>query len=259
MSNEFQLDNQLAIVTGASRGIGRGIARGLLQAGARVNLVSRDGAALENTRQELLAELSLAPEQIIAAALDVSEVERIVPWYDELQAAHGPTQILVNAAGTSRRGFAVEQPLADFEYLQRLNVTATYELSRAFARALIAAKLPGRIVNIASLMSFASRPGTAAYTASKGAVAQLTKALAIEWAPHGILVNAIAPGYISTPLTEGLVADPKFTQWVMQRCPLQRWGEPADLAGPAVFLASPASRFVTGQVLAVDGGWLANL
>lgn len=259
MSHEFQLDNQLAIVTGASRGIGRGIARGLLQAGARVILVSREQPTLETTRTELLAELSLPTERIVAAALDVAQVERIVPWYDAVVEAHGPADILVNAAGTTRRGFAVEQPLADFEYLQRLNVTATYELSRAVARALIAAKRPGRIVNIASLMSFASRPGTAAYTASKGAVAQLTKALAIEWAPHGILVNAIAPGYISTPLTAGLVADEKFSQWVAQRCPLQRWGEPSDLAGPAVFLASPAARFVTGQVLAVDGGWLANL
>jgi len=259
MPHEFQLDNRLAIVTGASRGIGRGIARGLLQAGARVILVSRDEKSLGQTRQELLNELGIASEQIIAAALNVAEVERIVPWYAEIQARHGAADILVNAAGTTRRGFAVEQPLADFEYLQRLNVTATYELSRAVARSLIAAKRPGRIVNIASLMSFASRPGTAAYTASKGAVAQLTKALAIEWAPHNILVNAIAPGYISTPLTAGLVADEKFSQWVTQRCPLQRWGEPADLAGPAVFLASPAARFVTGQVLAVDGGWLANL
>ena len=259
MSTDFQLDNQLALVTGASRGIGRGIARGLLQAGARVVLVSRDGAALEQARSELLTELTLAPERIVVAPLDVAEVEKIVPWYEQLVATHGAADILINAAGTTRRGFALEQALADFEYLQRLNVTATYELARAVARKLIAVKKPGRIVNIASLMSFASRPGTAAYTASKGAVAQLTKALAIEWAPHGILVNAIAPGYISTPLTEGLVADPKFTQWVTSRCPMQRWGEPADLAGPAVFLSSPAARFVTGQVLPVDGGWLANL
>ncbi len=259
MSNDFQLNNQLAIVTGASRGIGRGIASGLLQAGARVILVSRDNAVLEQTRGELLAELSLAPERIVISPLDVAEVEQLATWFAQIVAAHGPADILVNAAGTSRRGLATEQPLADFEYLQRLNVTATYELSRAVARTLIAEKRAGRIVNIASLMSFASRPGTAAYTASKGAVAQLTKALAIEWAPHGILVNAIAPGYIATPLTEGLVADPKFSQWVTQRCPLARWGEPADLAGPAVFLASPAARFVTGQVLAVDGGWLANL
>ena len=139
-----------------------------------------------------------------------------------------------------------------------LNATAIFELSRAFARNLIKLGRKGKVVNIASLMTGAARPGTSAYTASKGAVGQLTKALAVDWAPHGIMVNAIAPGYVDTELNEALLSDAAFDAWVKKRCPLGRWGTPEDIAWPIVFFASPASDFITGQVLFVDGGWLAT-
>jgi len=261
MSSPFDLSGKLALITGASRGIGAGIARGLAHAGANVILVARGEAELEAVAAALRLELSARAEfhNVWTSICDIGELARLPGWYAEQLSQYGTPQILINAAGTTRRGMALEQPLTDFEYLQRVNVTATYELARLFARELVAKNLPGKVVNIASLMTFASRPGTAAYTASKGAVGQLTKALAIEWAKHRIQVNAIAPGYIATSLTQPLVADPQFTAWVEQRCPTGRWGTPDDLAGPAVFLSSAASDFVTGQILAVDGGWLAGL
>lgn len=139
-----------------------------------------------------------------------------------------------------------------------INVSAVFAMCQAFARRLIADSRPGKIINIASLMTSATRPGTSVYTTSKGAVGQLTKALAIDWAPKGILVNAIAPGFIRTELTGPLWADPAFDEWVRKRTPLARWGSPEDIALPAVFMASSASDFMTGQVVYVDGGWLAT-
>ena len=138
------------------------------------------------------------------------------------------------------------------------NLNAVFALSQAFARERIAAGEGGKIINIGSLMSHSTRPHNAPYATSKGGVLLMTKALAVDWAPHGILVNAIGPGYIQTPLNQALVDDPKFSEWVEGRCPLGRWGQPADLVGAAVFLASAASDFVTGQILYVDGGWLAR-
>jgi gluconate 5-dehydrogenase len=158
----------------------------------------------------------------------------------------------------SRRGRAVDLSLEDWNEVMALNATAMFEVSRTFARRRIAEDKGGKIINIASLMTAAARPGTSPYTASKGAVGQLTKVLAVEWAAHGILVNAIAPGYIDTDLNKNLVADPAFDSWVKGRCPLGRWGMPMDIAWPIVFLASSAADFITGQVIFVDGGWLAT-
>jgi len=250
----FSLAGRTAMVTGASRGIGLGIARALAASGAKVVLVARS----LDVATSAIAELRASGAEVELAPFDLRNVEQIAAWYAECCERCGQPDILVNAAGMTIRGESTQFALADWDQILRLNTTAIFELSRSFARPLIAAGRPGKIVNIASLMTAASRKGTAAYTASKGALGQLTKALAVDWAPNRILVNAIAPGYVATELTSALTSDAQFDSWVKQRCPLGRWGTPEDIAWPVVFLASAASDFVTGQILFVDGGWLAT-
>lgn len=252
--SRFRLDGRLALVTGGSRGIGFGAAKALAESGASVILVGRNEAELQNKADELSG---IGPK-IHVSPFDLADTQNIASWFDSLTESTGIPDILINAAGMTRRGPAVELTLEDWNAVIALNTTAIFELSRQFAKKLLAAERGGRIINIASLMTAAARAGTSPYTASKGAVGQLTKALAVEWAKSGILVNAIAPGYIATELTEPLVNDEAFDTWVKQRCPLGRWGEPEDIAWPVVFLASDAAAFITGQVIYVDGGWLAT-
>lgn len=252
--NVFRLDGTRVVVTGASRGIGRGIAQALAEAGADLILVARRPSELERAA----AELRPTGRQVQVAPLDLRATEGIAPWYDQIVHDHGCPNLLVNAAGITRRAPAEDLTPADWNETLALNLTAVFTLSQAFARHCIAAKTKGKIINIASLMTAAARKTTAAYTASKGGVGQLTKALAVDWADKGILVNAIAPGFITTDLTAPLWKDGDFDAWVKKRCPLGRWGTPADIAWPAVFLASPAADFVTGQILFVDGGWMAT-
>jgi gluconate 5-dehydrogenase len=252
--NRFSVEGKLAMVTGASRGIGLGAARALGESGARVILVARSAEALERAAEELKA----AHVDAAHSAFDLENTEGIAAWFDECVRQFGQPEILVNAAGVQRRGVATELSLADWNKVLAVNATAIFELSRCFARGLIAAGHKGKIVNIASLMTAAARRGVSAYTASKGAVGQLTKALAVDWAEHGILVNAVAPGYVDTELNKALIEDAAFDAWVKKRCPLGRWGTPEDIAWPVVFLASPASDFITGQVIYVDGGWLST-
>ena len=253
--NPFTVEGQLALVTGATRGIGLGAARALAQSGASVILVGRDEGELEHAAIELR---QTTKRMIHVAPYDLSQTSGIAEWFGSLCESVGTPGILVNAAGISRRGPAVDLSLDDWNDVMTLNATAIFELSRTFAKRLISEGRGGRVINIASLMTAAARPGTSPYTASKGAVGQLTKALAVEWARNGILVNAIAPGYIDTDLNKSLIADPAFDSWVKGRCPLGRWGTPEDIAWPVVFLASPAANFMTGQVIFVDGGWLAT-
>jgi gluconate 5-dehydrogenase len=252
--NPFSVEGRLALITGATRGIGLGAARALAKSGADVILVGREQAGLERAAEELRQ----VTRQVHVAPFDLSHTAEIAEWFDGLCATVGTPDILVNSAGISRRGPAVELSLEDWNAVINLNSTAIFELSRAFARHLIGEKRGGRVINIASLMTVAARPGVSPYAASKGAVGQLTKALAVEWAQNGILVNAIAPGYIDTDLNKSLIANPEFDSWVKGRCPLGRWGTPEDVAWPIVFLASPAANFMTGQVIFVDGGWLAT-
>lgn len=252
--NPFSVEGKLALVTGATRGIGLGAAQALAQSGAGVILVGRDESELKRVAEEM----SKSSSQVSVAAFDLLRTSEIADWFLHLCLTVGTPDILVNSAGITRRKPAVEVSLEDWNEVFALNSTAMFELSRVFAKECIDKRRKGRIINIASLMTAAARPGVSPYTASKGAVGQLTKALAVEWAKHNILVNAIAPGYIDTDLNKSLLADPDFDQWVKHRCPLGRWGTPADIAWPIVFLASPAADFITGQTIYVDGGWLST-
>ena len=250
----FQLDGHCALVTGASKGIGAGLARGLAEAGADLILLARGQRDLEQVRDQLRD----TGRQIEIASVDLLETGGIAEAYADLAKKYTAPDILVNNAGMTRRGAAHEVRLEDWQQVLDLNLNAVFALSQAFARQRIASSSPGKIINIGSLMSQSTRPNNAPYAASKGGILLLTKALSVDWAPHRILVNAIGPGYIQTPLNQALVDDPEFSEWVEGRCPLGRWGQPSDLVGAAVFLASAASDFVTGQMLYVDGGWLAR-
>ncbi len=259
----FDLSGRRALVTGGSAGIGLAVARGLARAGATVAIAGRSAERLDRA----LAELRTIRADACAFTLDVSDAGALPGRWREISAALGGVDILVNNAGTTFRAPAHEVPLEKWDEVLATNVRAPFVLAQLFARERIAAAdgrkgtaAPGGVVLFtASLLSEAARKDNAPYAASKGAIRQLVKVLAIDWAPWGIRVNAIGPGYIRTDLTRPLVENPAFDAWVVGRTPLGRWGEPDDLAGPAVFLCSPAASFVTGQVLYVDGGFLASL
>jgi len=251
--NPFDLGGKRALVTGASKGIGLGIARGLADAGADLVLVARNLAELEKSRKEFPA-----TSNVNVSSFDLQKTEEIANWFNGIVSEIGPIDILINNAGMNIRGATEDVSLADWNTVLNLNLNACFALSQAFAKNIFKRKSAGRIVNIASVMTFGARPTVAAYVASKGAIGQLTKALAVEWADRDILVNAIAPGFIDTPLNEPLVNNPEFDAWVKKRTPLGRWGKPEDLGPLAVFLAADASRYVTGQVIYADGGWTSG-
>jgi len=253
-THTFRLDGRLALVTGSSAGIGLALARGLGQAGAPLVLNGRDTARLEAAAQTLRGE----GLTVHTAAFDVCDVAAAESAVARIEAEIGAIEILVNNAGITRRGAFHELPVSDWQAILRTNVDSLFVVGQAVARRMVA-RGRGRIINTCSVMSELGRPGTAAYTASKGAVKMLTKGMAIDLGPHGINVNGIGPGYFKTDLTAALVADEKFSQWLIGRTPSRRWGDVEDLAGAAVFLASDASRFVNGHILYVDGGVTASL
>lgn len=250
----FRLDGQLALVTGSSSGIGLALARGLAQAGARVVLNGRDAGKLAQ------AEALLAGEglQAKARAFDVTKGDEVNAGVAAIESQIGAIDILINNAGMTRRAAFHELTAADWDAVMRTNVDSIFHVGQAVAKFMVA-RGRGRIINTCSVMSELGRPGTSVYTASKGAVKMLTKAMAIDLGPHGINVNGIGPGYFKTELTEKLVNDPAFSDWLVKRTPNRRWGDVEDLAGAAVFLASDASRFVNGHILYVDGGVTASL
>ncbi len=251
---KFSLQGKQALITGGSRGIGLAIAKELAQAGADVILLARDSTRLQQAQKEL----ENTGSKISTYSFDLQNVNAIPQMYAEIVAANGPIDILVNNAGFTRRGPAQELSIDDWNIVITINLTAVFVLSQAFAKERIANGKKGKIINIASLMSEAVRQDNSPYAAAKGGIRQLTKALAVDWARYGINVNAIGPGYIRTDLTRPLYEDCAFHQWVIERTPIGRWGLPEDVASTALFLASEASDFITGQCIYVDGGWLST-
>jgi 2-dehydro-3-deoxy-D-gluconate 5-dehydrogenase len=249
----FSLAGKHALVTGASRGLGRAIAEALARAGADVVCASTSRAGTEPVAASIRAlgrrawqvEADLADRAAVAAMAD--EAERLAERID----------VLVNAGGTIRRYPAADHPTEAWDQVMRVNLDATFALCQRFGRAMLPRR-SGKIINIASLLSFSGGITVPAYTASKHAVAGLTKALANEWARFDVQVNAIAPGYFATDNTQPLRDDPARFAEISARIPAGRWGTPDDLAGAAVFLASAASNYVSGHVLVVDGGWMAR-
>jgi gluconate 5-dehydrogenase len=250
----FRLDGRLALITGSSSGIGFALARGLGQAGAALVLNGRNSARLEQAAGILRGE----GFQVHTRDFDVTQAGAVRAAIEDIEAGIGAIDILVNNAGMQKRMPLQDFPEEDWHELMRTNVDSVFLVGQAVARKMIP-RQRGKIINICSVQSEIGRPNIAPYMASKGAVKMLTKGMAIDWGPHGIQVNGLGPGYFKTELNEALVTDDKFNAWLTGRTPSRRWGEVAELAGAAVFLASDASSFVNGHVLYVDGGVTATL
>ena len=253
MPVSFALDGKTALVTGASRGLGRAIAVALAGAGADVVCASTRRAGTDETAAEVRA-LGRRAWQVEA---DLADRDAVLAMADEAERQVGRIDVLVNNGGTIRRTPAAEHSLEDWDAVLRTNLDAVFLLSQRLGRGMIE-RGAGKIVNVASLLSFSGGVTVPAYTASKHAVAGLTRALANEWARHGVQVNAVAPGYFRTDNTQRLRDDAARSAEISARIPAGRWGEPEDLAGAVVFLASPVADYVNGHVLVVDGGWMAR-
>jgi 2-dehydro-3-deoxy-D-gluconate 5-dehydrogenase len=250
--DDFSLRGMTAVVTGGNRGLGQGIAIALAEAGADiVSVQTRADCAETRARVEALG------RRCLGVACDLLRLDDAEPLAAQVEGEAGPVGILVNNAGIQRRGKAEEFPLADWDRVVQVQLRAVFLLSQAFGRRMLA-RSSGKIINIASLASFSGGLFIPAYAAAKGGVAQLTKALANEWAGRGVNVNAVAPGYMATAMNGALMSDPVRSAQIMDRIPAKRWGTPADLGGMAVFLASRASSYIHGAVFPVDGGWMAR-
>ena len=254
MKDPFRLDGRIALITGSSAGIGLALARALGQAGAVVVINGRGEAKVTAVAAQLQSE----GLTVHACVFDVTNSKSVIAAVDDIEASVGPIDILVNNAGMQRRAPLQDFLEADWHELMRTNLDSVFLVGQAVARKMIP-RQRGKIINICSVQSELGRPNIAPYTASKGAVKMLTKGMAIDWGPHGINVNGLGPGYFATELNAALVADEKFSAWLIGRTPSRRWGDVEDLGGAAVFLASDASKFVNGHILYVDGGVTATL
>lgn len=252
MADPFDLTGKVALVTGGNTGLGQGIALALAAAGTDVASVAR--RASDDTVGKILAK----GRKAVSIQADLTSMEPIERILDETEAALGPVDILVNNAGIIRRADAVDFTEQDWDDVMNVNLKVLFFLSQAAVKRMIAGDRPGKIINTASMLSYQGGIRVPSYTASKSGVAGLTKLMANEWAKHGINANAIAPGYFATDNTQALQDDPVRSKEILGRIPAGRWGDPADLGGAAVFLASRASDYVQGITLPVDGGWLAR-
>jgi 2-deoxy-D-gluconate 3-dehydrogenase len=251
MNDLFDLTGKTAIVTGASTGLGKGMTLGLAAAGADILLV--DHVPSDETLKEVTA-LGRKAEQLVINLMQEGAVQTVV---SKALQVFNKIDILINNAGIIRRAPAIEFSEKDWDDVMNLNSRVVFFLSQAVAKDMMKRKY-GKIINVASLLSFQGGYIVPSYSASKGAVAQITKALANEWAKYGLNINAIAPGYMATNNTKALREDAVRSKSILDRIPAERWGTPEDLQGAAVFLASKASDYINGHVLAIDGGWLAR-
>lgn len=251
--DDFRLDGDVALVTGAGRGLGRAMAEALAEAGADVVVTARTVDAVEETARRIRA----LGRRSIAVPADVTVEENLDALVAKALSEFGKVDVLVNNAGTTARHPAEDFPLDEWDRVMDVNIRSVFSLTNRVVQSMKRTG-GGRIINIASLLSEIGVPLIPPYAASKGAIRQLTKAWAVEWAKYNIRVNAIGPGYIRTEMTEPLYHDKERYDRVMSRVAIKRWGTPDDLKGAAVFLASRASSYVTGQVIYIDGGWLAG-
>lgn len=251
LESQFSLTGKKALVTGSSKGIGASIAQALAQAGADIVLVGRTKDSLEATKSAIIN----IGRKVEIVLCDVSSADAIKEAFSDIAALK--VDILINNAGSISRVPAAEAQMEEWNRIIDTNLNSVFQISQACGRAMIAQGV-GTIINIASLLTFQGGINVPAYTASKHGVAGVTKALANEWGSRGVTVNAIAPGYISTDNTAALRADADRNASILARIPIGRWGNPEDIASVAVFLASPAARYINGEVLTVDGGWMGR-
>jgi gluconate 5-dehydrogenase len=245
----FSLRGKRALITGSSQGIGLALAKGLAEHGAAVILNGRDPSKIEVAS----AELSTAGHKVSSALFDVTSAKDVQNGIEAIESGEGPIDILINNAGMQFRTPLEDFPADRWEQLLTTNISSVFYVGQAVARHMIP-RGRGKIINIASVQSELARPGIAPYTATKGAVKNLTRGMCADWAKHGLQVNAIAPGYFKTPLNQALVDSAEFSSWLEKRTPAARWGNVEELVGAAVFLSSEASSFVNGHTLYVDGG-----
>ncbi|MCM3714170.1 glucose 1-dehydrogenase [Halalkalibacter oceani] len=248
----FDIKGKTALITGGNRGLGKAISLAFADAGANIVVVSQSGRA-----EEVVEAAMKKGVRAVSIQYDLSDTSHMKELVDKVNKEAGHIDILVNNAGVQRRAPSVEFSEEDWDLVQAVNTKSVFFLCQAFGKAMLERK-QGKIINLASLLSFQGGFTVPAYAASKGAVAQFTKSLANEWASQGVNVNAVAPGYIATDMNEALINDQTRSRQILERIPAGRWGQPEDIAGAVLYLATPAANYVHGEVIVVDGGWMGR-